>query len=284
MTFVACSSVCASRAFRCGVSAFLAIAASLYVSSSSAAPAAQGAPASSPVHSKNTLEGGVCGDSVLDAGEQCDDGNDEGGDGCSETCQVEPGFQCTDPVPANTTNLVQDPGFEAGPMGGIWDEFSFNFGTPVCDEMECGVAGQRSGVFWVWFGGIADVVEEGFVAQSLVLPETVTDISFWLSVPSCDSPMDYVELLLDDLQVWTVDGGDAACGDPSYEQITVDISAAADGQVHELEFHSETFSDNDGFTDFFIDDVEVIHGPVVPIPSDCESIGGFIFGSGFESS
>ena len=31
----------------------------------------------------------VCGDAVLDAGEQCDDGNRTAGDGCSATCQVE---------------------------------------------------------------------------------------------------------------------------------------------------------------------------------------------------
>ncbi|MBK9031436.1 MAG: DUF4215 domain-containing protein [Myxococcales bacterium] len=30
-----------------------------------------------------------CGDGVLDAGEQCDDGNTAGGDGCSATCQTE---------------------------------------------------------------------------------------------------------------------------------------------------------------------------------------------------
>ena len=31
----------------------------------------------------------VCGDGVVDAGEQCDDGNLINGDGCSETCEVE---------------------------------------------------------------------------------------------------------------------------------------------------------------------------------------------------
>jgi cysteine-rich repeat protein len=33
----------------------------------------------------------TCGDLVLDAGEQCDDGNKLGGDGCSDTCQIETG-------------------------------------------------------------------------------------------------------------------------------------------------------------------------------------------------
>jgi MYXO-CTERM domain-containing protein len=35
-----------------------------------------------------------CGDGVLDAGEQCDDGNDVGGDGCTEECVVEDGWGC----------------------------------------------------------------------------------------------------------------------------------------------------------------------------------------------
>ena len=36
----------------------------------------------------------VCGNSILEAGEQCDDGNNDNGDGCSSTCQIE--VQCPD--------------------------------------------------------------------------------------------------------------------------------------------------------------------------------------------
>lgn len=35
-----------------------------------------------------------CGDLRPDSGEACDDGNNSGGDGCSPSCQVEPGWQC----------------------------------------------------------------------------------------------------------------------------------------------------------------------------------------------
>jgi cysteine-rich repeat protein len=37
----------------------------------------------------------VCGDGVVEPGEQCDDGNATSGDGCSATCQIESGWTCT---------------------------------------------------------------------------------------------------------------------------------------------------------------------------------------------
>ena len=39
--------------------------------------------------------GSVCGDSVLELKEQCDDGNDTSGDGCSDVCVIETDFSCT---------------------------------------------------------------------------------------------------------------------------------------------------------------------------------------------
>ena len=37
-----------------------------------------------------------CGDGSLDEGEECDDGNDENGDGCTSDCQTEEGYTCTE--------------------------------------------------------------------------------------------------------------------------------------------------------------------------------------------
>ena len=39
----------------------------------------------------------TCGNGVLQVTEQCDDGNTTGGDGCSATCQLEPGYFCATP-------------------------------------------------------------------------------------------------------------------------------------------------------------------------------------------
>lgn len=40
-------------------------------------------------------QGDVCGDSVVDASEGCDDGNAKSGDGCDGTCKVESGYVCS---------------------------------------------------------------------------------------------------------------------------------------------------------------------------------------------
>jgi len=47
----------------------------------------------------------TCGDGMLIGNEQCDDGNAVSGDGCSSTCQVEPGYQCSQP-PLGDTMVV----------------------------------------------------------------------------------------------------------------------------------------------------------------------------------
>jgi len=44
----------------------------------------------------------VCGDGVISANEGCDDGNTAPDDGCSPTCQVEPGWSCQNAVNLNT--------------------------------------------------------------------------------------------------------------------------------------------------------------------------------------
>ena len=41
-----------------------------------------------------SCSGSTCGNYILEAGEECDDGNTLGGDGCSNTCRVEHGYEC----------------------------------------------------------------------------------------------------------------------------------------------------------------------------------------------
>ena len=39
-------------------------------------------------------QGPVCGNSIVETGEQCDDGNTAPGDGCNGLCQIEPNYTC----------------------------------------------------------------------------------------------------------------------------------------------------------------------------------------------
>lgn len=57
-----------------------------------------------------TYNASVCGDATIGAMEACDDGDTSGGDGCSATCSVEPGYTCSGTpsdcnAPPTATNL-----------------------------------------------------------------------------------------------------------------------------------------------------------------------------------
>ncbi|MCA9660244.1 MAG: choice-of-anchor L domain-containing protein [Myxococcales bacterium] len=62
--------------------------------------------------SSTTGDPGICGDGQLDPGEQCDDGNNEDGDGCEADCTLPPEPTCPDEMSAikcdgNTNNWYQ---------------------------------------------------------------------------------------------------------------------------------------------------------------------------------
>lgn len=60
-----------------------------------------------------------CGDGAVDAGEDCDDGDDAAGDGC-DLCAVEPGWSCDDATPSACTEVCGDGalvGDELAPTG-----------------------------------------------------------------------------------------------------------------------------------------------------------------------
>ena len=54
-----------------------------------------------------------CGDGKLTGTEQCDDGNTSNGDGCSATCNLEPGYSCTG-SPSICTAIVCGDGVKSG--------------------------------------------------------------------------------------------------------------------------------------------------------------------------
>jgi cysteine-rich repeat protein len=218
-----------------------------------------------------------CGNGIIDAGEQCDDGNDFIEDGCSNTCQIEEGWQCTAPtLPSD----VPDHSFEAGTPNPFWTEVSNNpIGTPICRASVCGTgggSGPSDGLYWLWFGGTKQY-QEGSVAQDIVIPSTEKYLSFDLEIPTCDSPSDYVEVLIDGVQAWVIDGSSPLCGVDGYSRQSLDLGPKADGASHEIKFPSESFGVNDSVSSFFIDVVEI-----PGVASLCTLDSGAIFRNGFE--
>jgi cysteine-rich repeat protein len=198
-----------------------------------------------------------CGNGVIDAGEQCDDGNTFSGDGCSDICQIEDGWQCDDPTPPGE---VADASFEAGTPNPSWAEASTNYGSPICDETNCGVgtgSDPADGFFWAWFGGIAENPEEASLSQSVVFPSTATELQFEFEASTCDSASDYLEVLIDGNQELLIDGSSSLCGIVGYAAQSVDISAYADGASHNVEFHAETFAVNLDLSNFFVDAISI---------------------------
>ena len=210
----------------------------------------------------------ACGNSVLDQGEQCDDGNIFGGDGCSTTCQIEAGWECAVDTPPAT---IIDPGFEAGTPNPAWDEVSTNFqNSPICDVDTCftgGGTGPSEGSFWAWLGGVLPGGESS-VSQSVIIPSNASALTFDLEVPACDTAVDYFEVRIDNQQVFRIDGGSPLCGDIGYTKQTVNIDAFTDDEEHELEFYAETFAGRGGVSSFFVDRL-AMPGP----PSVCTRTG-----------
>jgi len=237
----------------------------------------------------------VCGNSILDGGEQCDDGNSDAGDGCSASCQVEEDWSCTLPQPPVAgTNALPEGGFESGAPNDVWAEASTNFETLLCSDATCcedGMCdtsvGPNSGIWYVWFGGI-NAVEVGSVQQDFMIEATDTELTFARKLQACYSADDFVKLTLDETTVWEKDGADPACGELDYFTETIDLVSAPggpynNGLAHTIKFDSSIIAANINTepSNFFIDDVSILRGGTPAQPSVCTSsftIGGTVNG------
>ncbi|MCL4838199.1 MAG: hypothetical protein KJ058_09580 [Thermoanaerobaculia bacterium] len=166
-------------------------------------------------------------------------------------------------IDAALADVVQDGSFEAATPNPFWTEASTNFGTPLCDIAGCGTGtgtGPLTGGWWAWFGGIA-AFEAASVSQSVTIPVGgAATLSFWVEQFVCSgAAADYLEVNIDGTQIWQTTAADPACGVLGYRQITLDVSAYADGGAHTLEFNSEVFGS--ATTNFFVDDVTLEAGP-----------------------
>ncbi len=166
-------------------------------------------------------------------------------------------------------SAIVDGSFEAGTPNPNWNEFSTNFGTPICETATCGTgggtAGPRTGNFWAWFGGI-DTLEEGTLSQNVTLASGgVATLKFWLwTGVGSGNGTDFFEVNVDGNQVFQ-----ALENDPTYSggytEVSVDLSAYADGGTHTIELHSIINPPAGQVTNFSVDDVELYSCQVATI-------------------
>ncbi len=203
---------------------------------------------------------GVCGDGVASSGEACDDGNTTPGDGCSATCTIEEDdFFCTDAEAAldviggslGSDDDVVDGGIEAGP-GGAWTETGTQF-EPICSEFFCGAALAADGEFFAWFGG-SSMPNAQTLTQDVTISTSATDLTFDLLIGICDSAADSLTVEIDGNVEYT----NACVADTEgYEQVSVDVSAYADGGTHTVSFIGNTVAANGGNSNYFVDNIAI---------------------------
>jgi subtilisin-like proprotein convertase family protein len=165
--------------------------------------------------------------------------------------------------------IVGDGSFEAGTPNPEWEEFSSNFGTPLCDAV-CGTGGgtgPRTGLWWAWFGGTT-AAETGILTQTVTIPSGSAELSFWLEIPATATGTNgFLSVRMDGTEVFRAE--ETTPGYGTYAEVTVDASAYADGGSHELVFFSSTDAGS-AVTNFFVDDVAITAtaGGTCDAPSD----------------
>lgn len=152
--------------------------------------------------------------------------------------------------------LLADGGFEMGNTSSSpWRQYSLLFGTPLCSVATCGGYGSalpHSGQWWAWFGG-ASKTEEGWLEQSFSLPAGRAFLRFYLQIKGCGNPADFIQILVDNNEIWRQNTSGTNCWQSDYRRHEVDFSAFADGNNHNLKIYSRQTTS--ATTNFFLDDL-----------------------------
>jgi len=75
----------------------------------------------------------LCGNGLIDGGEECDDGNDNSGDGCSLSCEIESGWSCSDePSICVETELINNCDFRILEQGKFLTPDQFDLVEDQC--------------------------------------------------------------------------------------------------------------------------------------------------------
>ncbi|MEW6648653.1 MAG: S8 family serine peptidase [Chloroflexota bacterium] len=153
--------------------------------------------------------------------------------------------------------LLADGGFELGSAAeSPWQQYSRQFETPLCSVATCGGGGSalpNSGLWWAWFGGEAGDSEDGWVEQRVRLPAGNAWLRFHLQVQNCGSPQDYLNLSVDEIEIWRQTASGARCSEKAYARSEVSLAAFADGGLHNLRLYGVQSTKTT--TNFFVDDL-----------------------------
>ncbi len=220
-----------------------------------------------------TMGGQLCGNGLLNQGEQCDDGNNSDGDGCTRLCDIEAGYQCTDPyVRLEPNQVIQDGGFEFGPNAAWGNAASIE--PLVCNTEECAStpAGARNGIYWAQLGGVAEqdwalFQDANFTTQARVLKFDVMHFN----CPSTGSN-DLFAVTINGNGVWFSGASNPGCTNGQrYVTTVVDLDNAPGGpyaNAGQVEFGLQLDS-NTGQLAMAIDNIEVGKLAAPPVPSIC---------------
>ncbi|RKZ71940.1 MAG: hypothetical protein DRR19_32295 [Candidatus Parabeggiatoa sp. nov. 1] len=157
---------------------------------------------------------------------------------------------------------ITDGSFELGTPNPVWNETDSLGISPICRPAICvsdfpGKA--HSGEYFAWFGS-AFPARSGSVEQTLIMPVGTTALSFWLQMPSAES-LGYLQVSIDSNPIFGVTEADVAKYS-DYTPVTVDISAYADGGIHNLRFESIVVGG--AAMRFFVDDVALTSTTCLP--------------------
>jgi M6 family metalloprotease-like protein len=186
---------------------------------------------------------------------------------------------------SGSSNLLQDPSFEAYSPNPYWTETSTNFGTPLCTIGACGdgggSVGPHTGSVWGWFGGVA-ADEIASLSQTVTIPAGTAYLEFYLWIGGADAGSDADDVfnaLIDDVIVFSANATQTSSYS-SYTLVSIDVSSYADDGTHTIMFESSTTTQ---VVNFNLDDVALISttgsGPQVssitradPSPTNASSV------------
>ncbi len=173
-------------------------------------------------------------------------------------------------ISGSTSDVLQDGGFEGGIPNSDWNEASTNFGTPICDLGSCGADVARSGTYWLWLGG-ANSTEIGSVDQDVVIPTGAATLAFWLLLGDSGAVAS-MDVSIDGDVLFSVTEADAATY-VTYTEVTMDVSAYADGNSHNLRFESTEYGTASSNFNFHVDDVSLLVDSGLPWLSESPASG-----------